>query len=1127
LKNIRSLYWFGMLLLFWMVALPNTQYAAASSGFSAKIIRRANSTEKDRQNADTLIVQGEWVRIESGKHGQKIIRIHRPDLKITYEIHPSQKSYNELPYTPAAHWFRWHELYKPLLKAIGRETVAGRVCEKFSAPIIAAKFWISGQFNFPLRVTMGGFFVELSDIQTTPPEKALFEPPGNYRLQFSYLKHAGATAETKGDTPSPPAPSPATPKPSGQHDNAAAFPADTAACVDDPSFYDFSLKMYTHPVDQGETKSLDQPLAVTFNHPVHPDFFSFEIRPDPGEWKSAWDTSYKRVTLHHAAPFRAGQRYVFTASVVGGPRQTAAFTAATPGPEQLLSQDLKSAVIDINQAATYRLFRHFDPAQIPMRYRSAGHAKCATHDIHRVINAFGRIDQKTRIKLLPYLLPPHNPKSFWYRKLREKKIPKGSSLSLKWVASAWAAEPFVKEVYHTDTGFKVVIQGLRSLSPIVHQARQLVEEKKIYERFEHLMGRKTLHTGDYELNIYIFHRFPDPKLDGFCDSFEYDPDDPANKYPGTHKGVPWIAISARNCNTKRLLGAVLAHEMFHAFQCAFRDYTARWIEEGTAVWAEDYICQEWNDEQSYLESAFSTERNELSELETEDQYAVYGRYLFPLYLTKVNPGLSLVMRKIWQNLEGSNDAIHAVRKASGNFDDLWKKYVLAVLDEETEQGRFPDIPNRYGHGPLKLNRLHKFKVCKIDELGNGGLAADIYPLSAVYWKIINKEAGPYAPAIRIDLSDLKKDRKISIQALIVYRDGRCQYEDWSDQDRRIFCLSHKKENFSKIYLVAACTSDTDTGKAHPVLLNIYPEIESDCDKGIAVMTLRIHGNESEDRQFLRGAGGYENRHTSWSRYATVRMQIKPWRDKIPDRAQKMLDKLPSVYPEVDANRIDTARQVFKSSMRAPRKYDDPHTGCTVLKFRVTSCNVSMSGGTYRSVGSEKRRDSMGIYHAASGNYSTTVTNVDLDSETRNRLEERQLSLNVYVDPSTKKIKWVKFPLVGVKVNIHQHNKGYSRNRYQDKRGFYHYREHDTSWQKTIDSGMQVTFDSPGPDRQGQPLDPVWRSKSQSRLSANGWGRKIRPLSHRWDTYDDSGDISGQENVEFRWKLTLQELPHGS
>ncbi len=1097
--------------LVWVLGLWVAAVRAPAADFQA-VVRHHPAGGKGATpgKPESIAVRGNWVRLETFRRGKRIIRIHRPDLQTTFDIDPAAKTYKELPYAPGTDWTSWYALYKPVLKAVGRETVAGWTCDKYAAPGNAAVFWICPALGFPLQITQGNLWVALDDIREGPADDRLFTPPPGYRRTFSF-RQGGPMAAPLESAPAAirrtrvPGPSPVKEDRPDETLEAARPSAGSA-------FYDFSLKMFLHPPDGARVEDPRRPIVVRFNQPVQPVFFSFKITPDPGGWETAWNEDHRSVTLRHRMPFQSGQTYTCTAEVLGGPQRRFTFRVKAPTPKALLEQDLAESRIDINQAATYRLLRLVAPSKIPQRYRPRASIKCATANFRQVQRDFARLDRKTRDRLRPYFLLPTNPGSYWYRKLVKASRLRESVFRL--TRPAFAAVPWYRETYLTDTGVRIAVIGSPRQKKTIARARKLLDEKKIYERLERLMGRKTKGAAAHGLTIVIFDTLTGADADdfGLCGANE--------------EGLPYIVISEKQCTTKRLLGGTLAHEIFHAFQFAFADDFDDWIGEGTATWAEDFISADWNTEQEYTFDAFNTTLHELLELDDNGGLGVYGRYLFPFYLTRVSPGNSHIIRKIWENLHAGKTAVEAVRAAVGSFDRIWKKYVLAVLDEESEMGRFPDVDNQYGDGPLELSVIHDFSKFKINPSGAGGLAVLIAPLSAVYCKLTNDNQGADAPAIRLDLSEFQKDDKVSLQALVVYRNGRSEYEDWSDRDRRIFCLNHKKENFSTIYLVAARGADREESGLRPLLLDIYPEVESDCDHGTAVMTLRVHGNEKTTQKFRRGAAGFSEVHSNWNRYVTIRMEIAPWRDEIPGPAERALDRLDATYPGVDTDHINQGRKAFRAAMRAARKYDDPNTGCTVFKYRVKSCDVRLGGGIHRSHHTEEHRDSMGVVRSSQGSFSENINGVRLDDETRQRLQDGQMSVRVYVDPGKGNIRWVQFPLVGVKTTLHAHNSGSETERYQDESGAYHYHYHDSNWQKDTESGMQVTFDSHVPPERRKPMDPVWRARSGGRLSASGRGRNMRPIRHRWNTYDDSGENSGQEITEFRWKLTLKESPHG-
>ncbi|NOQ45464.1 MAG: hypothetical protein GQ559_02125 [Desulfobulbaceae bacterium] len=115
------------------------------------------------------------------------------------------------------------------------------------------------------------------------------------------------------------------------------------------------------------------------------------------------------------------------------------------------------------------------------------------------------------------------------------------------------------------------------------------------------------------------------------------------------------------------------------------------------------------------------------------------------------------------------------------------------------------------------------------------------------------------------------------------------------------------------------------------------------------------------------------------------------------------------------------------------------------------------------------------------------------------------------------------PMVGVEREIAQVSKHTCTKRYQDNKGFYHYKNENLSWNDTKDSKVNLTFESNNEERKGQLIDPVWKSEMRSQTSASGRGRTVRPLDRTWEGLEFSGSIRGKETTEFSWRLNLENL----
>ncbi|NOQ45463.1 MAG: hypothetical protein GQ559_02120 [Desulfobulbaceae bacterium] len=669
----------------------------------------------------------------------------------------------------------------------------------------------------------------------------------------------------------------------------------------------------------------------------------------------------------------------------------------------------------------YQLFQALRPSKVPEQYRLKRAPASGTPAFRRARRNLHKLNNKTRDGLRPYFLSSRNPESYWYEIVRQPLTAK-TSRSFTLVPAAHAGEDLLREVYITDTGFKVVILGPTQNAALVQMARQLVEEKKMYENFQKLMGRTTPHPGDHELWIYIVHSIEstkdreeaqkkgevDPEPYGLCTDIAYDPNNPDSKDESIPTGIPEIFISAGENvvkdaeETRRRLGATLAHEMFHAFQCAFDRDTEPWVEEATAVWAENFIDRSWNTEQVFIKSAFNSALHGLKDLESNDDETPYGMYLFPLFLTENRPGEDGIIRRIWEAIAGGREPVKAVKSSlRGDFEEIWKEYALATMDEDPESGKFPDNPNRWGQGPLILNTIHNYFEFKVESSGAdlGGTMVFLDKLSASYLKAINEHEGPDAPAIRFDLTDFKKDDKVSVQAVIVYRDGRREYEDWTNRNKRVFCLSIPRQNFSEIYIVVANSAE-EQDEQDEFWLNIYPESEEDCFKGSATMTLKIYGSENRDIKKRYGRK-IEQGSSSWSETVAVRMDLKPWREDIPPRLQSMLELMDSIYPEADKDHIAEARKDVEGAVRAPVQYKDSVTGSLVLKYRVTSVSITSGSGRKRLSSLNETRDSLGLTSSCRVSYSETKQQKGLDESTKEWLKERRSKVEIFLHPDTK------------------------------------------------------------------------------------------------------------------------------
>ncbi len=124
-----------------------------------------------------------------------------------------------------------------------------------------------------------------------------------------------------------------------------------------------------------------------------------------------------------------------------------------------------------------------------------------------------------------------------------------------------------------------------------------------------------------------------------------DNDMSPTQFQGAASGVPALQVT-------------LAHEFFHAVQCAYDCFEDKWFSEGTATWMEDEVFDDVNDNLQYLAS--SQLRHPFVPLDFSDlQYSyVYGAWIWFRFLSEyfgnANGADPRIIRRAWEYADGSS-----------------------------------------------------------------------------------------------------------------------------------------------------------------------------------------------------------------------------------------------------------------------------------------------------------------------------------------------------------------------------------------------------------------------------------------------------------------------------------------
>ncbi len=888
------------------------------------------------------------------------------------------------------------------------------------------------------------------------------------------------------------------------------------------------VKMFFPSVHSDGSLELDQPLTICFSQPLNPAFFDVEINSGKEKWSTQWSADFRQVTLVPDFPFEPGQNIQLKAGILGRPSVEQAIHVSRLTPQRQLNYDLKAGRIDLNQAACYRIYSLFKPSLVPEIYRPVNAGPSGTPVLKQVQKEFEQLDEETRQELQPYFLSPLNPDSFWHKKFHGIETVSKNSPPFSLMLSARAEEQsgMVEEVYTTENGYHLVIIGLPSEADRVHQAHKLIKDKRIYEEFRDLLGTDVPETSTRNIYIFIFSHLIEPEIEENATEEEKrqaEIEAIKNESCGYFfndqiTGEPVIFISANQCQEENVLGGTLAHELFHVFQTSFARYSDEWLEESTAVWSENYINSAWNTEQEYMEDAFEHEMARTERLDTDSENGVYGVYLFPYYLTNVNPRTNSVIRLIWENRRDGYAEMEAVQNAIGDFDDIWKEYSLATMDVEPENGKIPDtVEKRFGgEDPLNLLPIHGMQELELDYLGIAEGIVNLKGVQSAYFEVKNLNQGADAPAVRFDLTPFQKHpEKVSVQAIIHYRDGRKIVEDWTGRAERLFCLNIDSQNFSEIYMVIGCS---DSEMTLTEILAVTPEPASRCHSGALILTRSIEERENLEitHRIDIQTTEIQSRHAAGNRSVTLRLELDLEEEILPQQ-EAALDRMQEMVKDVQPDLVEAVRGYMENIMKTPQSKLDEETGLMKVSYRIKDCRIDAGGGHYNSRSEGQRSNARGMTEEWETSYSRQWSAIGLNEKTQESIERGHIRVDLYYEPDTGKILWVHVPTLDVDMNVTENSTGY-----HTRLTSHGYEKTPRSSSDSTEEIFQVSHRDSDIAPEGLPLHPVWQARQSTELTASGGIRNESPINSH--NSSEGKTSTWQKNMvdSFEWSLNLNQ-----
>ncbi len=332
-----------------------------------------------------------------------------------------------------------------------------------------------------------------------------------------------------------------------------------------------------------------------------------------------------------------------------------------PTSDGLIDAAESGGGIDHETAVLYRVYAIFGDARLPASYRGDDSAVPDSLFMATVVSEWTSYSAATQAILQPFLVPPAYQQG--YRAAAAGTVSALESPPSCTLDSNWD--------YVENPGGKVRIWfDVNTSDRVVAGVFLFQAEHTIWPALEGLMpGHRPLpdgalgcNGGSDQLDIYL------------CDQ----PQSVTVGYSGCSNSPVFIRLR------RDTSAALLAHEMFHAFQWAMPlkggacitspDY--RWWAEASAQWVQDYVYPFDQAEQTAAPALLSDPKQPL-DLPSDPHW--YGAYLLPFFVHR-STGKADFMVKTWENCGASkatqalNDALAAA--GPGDLSKVWPDFAL-------------------------------------------------------------------------------------------------------------------------------------------------------------------------------------------------------------------------------------------------------------------------------------------------------------------------------------------------------------------------------------------------------------------------------------------------------------------
>lgn len=442
--------------------------------------------------------------------------------------------------------------------------------------------------------------------------------------------------------------------------------------------------------------------------------------------------------------------------------------------------------ITLEQTVLLEIKAMFSPAALPQEYQGAADTAPDNAWLFAVIHEnWGTFSSSTQDALLPFVIPPSDPRSYYYPDLKadeQKNI---------------LDKLFNVQAAHADGGPYTILPAQDQITVSYETSRASDKSKAelAVQAIKDSTAKFQQMLGVSARRIDVFINTP-ATLNGYGESYlsQFDPN--------------MCVMRIRNNLEEKTTKATAVHELFHCFQyrlgLKYVQPDMKWLMEATATWSEDYIYHNYNTEHAYDDDLFWYTNEDFLSLKAEREYGSYAWFYFLYQKSAFAPGsVALILKN------SATKPPRQVLSSLPEWQEVYKEFVFWNYNQEPYK-KYTDAPswpaNSYatGHSVKPVYLVYEGDYKDDVKLDKGGAQYYFYTF------------GDNLKSLTFELKDYGASNGGAKSLQAIYKVGNDWYsEDWTELEKRDFCRELQGENVSAV-IVMAGNSDLNAKNGGPL-----------------------------------------------------------------------------------------------------------------------------------------------------------------------------------------------------------------------------------------------------------------------------------------------------------------------